>query len=460
MSTGQPTALEQLDNVIAETVSHISDFTVSPTAFTRNRKLNAGTTLKVILGMQGKGLNKELLDAFPNSDDRMTASALEQAKAKFKPDVTEHIFREFNNTLTEPKLLDDKYRVFAIDGSDFNPNYSPDSAYVMDAPSGRPRKDGEPVKPYCQIHTNILYDIENRYYHDCILQSRSHMDERGAAIEMIKRIDNSVPFIVEMDRGYESLNLFCNCDAIDNCYYIVRVKDGKCGIKEIQALPDKEIDTEIEFTITTSGTFFRQWKDKIPNLKYINHIHKHYKEEISKNTTDRRWDFGKFHKLKVRVCKFRINDADTGREEWEVLVTNLNRFEFSIDRLKEQYFSRWKIEESFRSLKYAVGGIQFHSKKDNFVQMEFFANLTMYNVTSRNINTVSVPKGIEKKYKYEVNFKDAVAVTKKYFRLFNIEPYEKVYTELLMYTHPVREGRRDKRKIKPKTAVWFVYRVA
>lgn len=93
------TALGQLDVIIEKTASNISDFTRNPSDFTRNRKLNTSTTLKVTLNMQGNSLNAELLDVFPNLDDRMTASAYEQAKAKFKPEVFKHILQEFNKTV-------------------------------------------------------------------------------------------------------------------------------------------------------------------------------------------------------------------------------------------------------------------------------------------------------------------------------------------------------------------------
>lgn len=51
--------------------------------------------------------------------------------------------------------------------------------------------------------------------------------------------------------------------------------------------------------------------------------------------------------------------------------------------------------------------------------------------------------------------------TRKYFRIDNHAPPDGIYAEILGYTNPVREGRTDRRKaVKPKTAVWFVYRVA
>lgn len=92
--------------------------------------------------------------------------------------------------------------------------------------------------------------------------------------------------------------------------------------------------------------------------------------------------------------------------------------------------------------------------------MELIAHLIMFNMVSRTINVVSVPQSDKKKYKYAVSFKDAVTLVRKHFRLYAYEPPDRIYTELLGYTRPVVSGRADKRIMKPKSAVWFVYRVA
>lgn len=83
----QYTALQQLDGVIQNMVLHISDYTKNPADFTRDRKLNASTTIKVTLNMEGQSLNTEMIHAFPDMDDRMTTSAYEQQKAKLTPDM-------------------------------------------------------------------------------------------------------------------------------------------------------------------------------------------------------------------------------------------------------------------------------------------------------------------------------------------------------------------------------------
>lgn len=453
----QPYILDELDTVIDQTVANIGLYTKNPSDFTRNRKLNATTTIKVTLNMQGNSLNAELLDAFPNLDERMTASAYEQAKGKLKPEIFEHILQEYNKTMRKPKLLDGKYRVFAIDGSDFTTPYNVKSDFVMNVPNGRPRKDGEPIKPYCQVHANLLYDIENRTYQDCILQPKSSANERDAAIEMLKRLDCG-KYIVIMDRGYDGFNMVETCNRLPDCHYIIRTKAGFGGIREIANLPDKECDLEMTFKVTTSGQLYKFYRDTM-QLHSIQHAKKHYKESFSKNTKDRRWDFGQLCDVKCRVVKFRINNSDTGREEWEVLLTNLNRFEFPISRMKEMYHKRWDIETYFRELKYALGGINFHSKKDDFIKMELFAHFIMFNAVSRSIACVSVPQ-TNHKYPYAIDFKMACLIVRKYYRLYNDKPPDEMFIEMLAYTVPVRTGRFDKRNLKPKSAVWLVYRVA
>lgn len=144
----QYTALQQLDGVIADTVSHISDFTKHQGDFTRDRKLNASTTIKVTLNMEGQSLNTEMIHAFPDMDDRMTTSAYEQQKAKLSPELFMHLFREYNQTPYRHNLYNGKYELFATDGSDFNMPYQSKSKYAMKAPTGRPKKNGEPVKPF------------------------------------------------------------------------------------------------------------------------------------------------------------------------------------------------------------------------------------------------------------------------------------------------------------------------
>lgn len=130
---------------------------------------------------------------------------------------------------------------------------------------------------------------------------------------------------------------------------------------------------------------------KKENIDLVNHVKQHYKTSFSKNTRDSRWDFGNFCDIKFRACKIKLNDPDTDKEEWEVLLTNLNRQEFPLERIKELYRLRWDIESSFRKLKYDLESVQFHSKQDRFVEMEIYAHMAMFNVVSLVNNQAHVP---------------------------------------------------------------------
>lgn len=80
--------------------------------------------------MQGNSLEKEL-DAFEDEDKLMTASAYVQQKSKLTPKCFEHILKMFNQRLVNVQLLDHQYRLFAIDGSDFNQLFNPNSKNII-----------------------------------------------------------------------------------------------------------------------------------------------------------------------------------------------------------------------------------------------------------------------------------------------------------------------------------------
>lgn len=263
-------------------------------------------------------------------------------------DTAEHIHdyiedsHAFTQQLPCKSQLDHKYRLFAFDGSDFNQIWNPKSKNIVKYTK---------KKPYCQIHINAMYDLLNNTYHDCIIQPKSQMDEHGAALKMLKRLDCQQPYIIMMDRGYDGFNMIENCNRLKNCYYVIRTNIGKNAIREIKNLPDCSCDQDFSCRVTISNHYFTT-HHKTENIHLVNHQKRHYRKKISKNTRDDRWDFEDFCNVKFRACKIKINDPDTDKEEWEVLLTNLDRRDFPLSRMKELYHLRWGIESSFRKLKY------------------------------------------------------------------------------------------------------------
>lgn len=454
MKTSHTNILKRLDQIINDTVHHIHDFISSKTAFTRNRKLDAATLIKTTINMQGNSLEKELFDAFDNDDNGeslVSTSAYIQQKSKLSLACFEHILKEFNQKLLQIQLFDGKYRLFAIDGSDFNQPWNPDSKNIV-------KSHNPSAKPYCQVHVNALYDLLNNTYQDCLFQPRKNLDERLAAVKMLKRL-NTGQYIVLMDRGYSSFNMIENCNRLDDCSYVIRTKSGNGAIKEVASLPNQECDQDISCRVTISNHYYNN-HHKQENIHLVSHKKRHYKQQLSKNTQDASWDFENFVQVNFRACKIKINDPNTGKEEWEVLLTNLDRNDFPLERMKRLYHLRWGIESSFRKLKYDLGSVQFHSKQDKFVEMEILAHMIMFNTVSQ-INAQAYVPQKHTKYQYAINFKISCRIIQKKYRESSSDKwFEQILLKISRYTVPIRPGRKDQRKKKSKSAVYFLYRVA
>jgi len=152
------------------------------------------------------------------------------------------------------------------------------------------------------------------------------------------------------------------------------------------------------------------------------------------------------------VVRFEIAE-----NQYETLLTNLDRDSFPADELKRLYAMRWGIETSFRTLKYNVGLIYFHSWKKSLIMQELFARLAMYNITSAiAADTVSVDNG--KVYQYKINAAQAVLICRKLF-LNRISPHlaEKLLSKSVV---PVRMNRTFRRRNPSRIAINFIYRVA
>ena len=78
---------------------------------------------------------------------------------------------------------------------------------------------------------------------------------------------------------------------------------------------------------------------------------------------------------------------------------------------------------------------------------------------SRHIAALDVPQA-NHKYRYAIDFKMAGMAVKRHYKLYPDDPDGDVFADMLSYINPVRPGRADKRRLRYKPAVWFVYRVA
>ncbi len=443
-----PDVKSVLNNCVEDVCSDISKYAVNPDKdFVRKRKLPAQTLVQFQLNIEGNTLDAELYNNFPEKCERMTASAYEQQRSKLKAQIYKDLLYKFNATLANPRTMRG-LRAYAIDGSDFSPPTNKMSQWYIS--KSMKRKDGTDAKGTCLLHGNFLYDLMNKMYID-INETRN---ERDGAIELMKSISDPTKSLVIMDKGYSGYNMIEHGNRYGG-YYVIRFPISNT-IKELCDLPDKPCDVDIEIRVSTKS---KQFCD-IYKYRHIQ-VRKGKKadDEYSENTDDTRWDFEEKCVVKFRACKFKINDPDSGKQVYEILVTNLPREMFSLKEMKKVYWLRWGIETSFKLLKYPVGAIQFHSKKDDFILQELYAHIVMYNAISRAAAAIPV-KQSDKGWAHAVNFKMVAHVFRVYFRHFNNEYYEQMYDDLTQYRHMLRSGQHNIRLLRPKGAIYFMYRVS
>lgn len=425
-----------LNQVIDNAIHNRRDLLANPDKdFIRDRKLPLKTMLQIIISMQGGSISRELYDYDKTID--VTSSAFVQQRDKITPEMFRYIFQAYNQMADDTKRHNG-YRLLAVDGSDINIAKNPESETYME------NGDSE---GFNQFHINAMYDILNKTYFDCIIQPKPKCNEMGACTEMV--LNNTFDkAILLADRGYGSLNLLETIHRTEGLDYLFRIKND--WLTEIKNLPMKEFDTEITFELRTTATKEDKELFAKGKAKWISGESKFGK--YKKSTT---WHYESPFRMTLRIVRFKITDTT-----YETIVTSLNRFEFPLEAIKALYHKRWSIETSFRELKYAIGLVNFHAKKESSIKQEIFARLILYNFCERITLQVVIRQDNDRKWAYQVNYTMAIHICRDYYRHHSNEPPPDVENKIARHILPVRPDRTDKRKMKPKTVVYFLYRVA
>lgn len=404
--------------------------------FTRNRKLTFESVIKLLLSMGGNNIYKELLEYFKYDIDTASSSAFVQQRSKILPSALEFLFKNFTSSYHNHKTFKG-YRLLAVDGSKLNiaHNTEDTNTYI---------KSLADAKGYNLLHLNALYDLCNKLYVDACIQPIRNKNETGALVDMVDNSSISEDVILIADRGYESYNVFAHIQE-KGWKYVIRVKDRKStGIVSSLRLPSSEaFDEKIHLNLTR-----KQTKEAKSNSKLYKFM-----------PSNSRFDYLEMKTADIYPISFRVLRFEISENNYETIITNLDETEFSDDMIKNLYHMRWGIENSFRELKYAIGLVNLHSKKVEFITQEIFAKLTMYNFCEMITLNVII-SNTQRKHEYQVNFTVAIHVCKHFFRCFEDDIPPDVEFLIQRNILPVRKGRQDKRKLRTKSSVSFIYRVA
>jgi hypothetical protein len=428
---------EKLDSVLTEMHEYSWLFVNNPSKdFTRKRKLDFKEMLNILLSMGGNSLKLELMKYFSYDVETATCSAFVQQREKILPEALEFLYYKFTALAVSPNYYDG-YRMLAVDGSDLCIAHNPKDTENHFLAT-------ENAKGYNLLHLNAMYDLCSRVYVDAIVQSGRKENEFQALTDMVDRSDIKGQAIVIADRGYESYNAFTHIEK-KGWNYVIRVKDiSSNGIVSGLSLPDQEI-----FDIECNTLLTRRQTKEI----------KAHPEKYKFMPTNQKFDYLPVGDKGTYPINFRVVRFPISESSYEVIITNLPKKEFPVEKIKEIYHMRWGIETSFRELKYAIALTSFHSKKVAYVIQEIFARLTIYNFCEI-ITTHVVIHQKDRKYSYQVNFTVAISICLHYFRCRNEVSPPNVEALIQKNILPVRNGRKDLRKVRTKSSVSFIYRVA
>ena len=432
---------DALNNSIHALVEKRKDFVMNKkTDFIRNSKLSFEKMIRIILQAGGQSINKELAAYFNYEISMPSPSAFCQKRSKIQFDAFKFLFSDFTKSCSSSKLFKG-YQLLAVDGSEIYipKNEADQDTYIY---------NGENKKGWNRLHLNALYDLENHFYLDAIINPGKQTAERDALLEMLQRDIYKNPFIIIADRGYESYELLYYF-LKNKIPFVFRVKKPEsCNaaiLGKIKLPKEKEFDTNIILKVASRNTY--GGKKSVEKM-----IEQGYKiispQGLSCLSTENPTCIFPL----IRIIKLQLNSGEN-----EYLATNLPNKEFSKEDIKNLYGIRWGIETSFKELKYNLAIIQFHSKRVEHIKQEIFAKLTMYNFNRMITESLEYEVKHGPKYDHKINFSQACVYCKQFF-LSLIEP-QQMKELILRSTTPIRPDRSFERKVKKKQHISFEYRI-
>ncbi len=436
----------KLDKLKKELISSIRDVCRSHDSivldpqrdFTRNRKLPMDVVIRCTLAMGGNALGHELLDILGLSPDTATSSAFVQQRAKLKPEALKKVMDVFNSRCEKFRKEED-LRILAVDGTDVQiPTDPADEETFFPAHTGK--------APFNLLHLNAMYDLDHRIYTDAAFGRNEH----AAFVQMLDASSIRRALVIA-DRGYESFNSMAHLQE-KGWFFLIRLKDSDdhCMKAGFDLPAEDEFDFPVELDLTRKQT--NAMKELFKDRNHFRFVP--YKSRFDfLPAKSRKKDPVVFYLLKFRIVRLKITD-----EFYEMLLTNLDPDTYPPERLKELYNSRWGIETSFRSLKYTVGLLHFHSKKVMCIKQEIYAKMIMYNFTEMVTSHVII-RSRKRKYIYKANFTIATHMCRLFFRGNATSP--EIEAMIARNTIPIRPGRSSPRTMgKTRTHICFCYRVA
>ena len=169
------------NSAIFKIADNISPYAVSPEKdFKQHKKLPTDKLISFLISEGSSSTRVELFDFFHPGHVTVTASALNQQRAKLTPEALRQVMYKFNHSVFEE--APSGYRFIAADGSTVTyfstPSFSSSEYFVG---------QGHSQKGFYSMHINAFQDIQKHIYTDMLIQPVHEKDEFNAFCSMVDR---------------------------------------------------------------------------------------------------------------------------------------------------------------------------------------------------------------------------------------------------------------------------------
>lgn len=328
------TALKKFTQIVTSE-EFLQRHKTTASCFTRKRKLPFGSVLSLVLCKSVKSLQVVLNEWCRNSSDTISASALSQARQKFRHTAFIELLEE---CIVRPTYSEGKYkrfrgrRLLAIDGSTL---HLPTSKELINT-FGTVRYLNGGQKLACdtvESKVSVLYDVLN----EIPLAGSMHAGRANDIKASIGHLEALLPRDILMaDRGYGSYGFFAEIQ-LKKADFIVRIKD-KTYQKYHRLFADETTRDEIA-EIPAPGHF-----------KAAAHLPA---------------------SMRLRFVRVDLPDGEV-----EILATSLlDRAKYPTALFKRLYYKRWKIETFFQTIKSRLAVDNFTGRTVEAIKQDFFSTL-------------------------------------------------------------------------------------
>lgn len=397
--------------------------------FTRNRKIHFYDILLMTLNKQGKNISFEIRDYELNKKGEKQVNYSDEAYLKQRRNLNPDVFKEMNTLYLKdfyekPKYIKKKkgYILCAIDGSKIEIPNTPKNREVFGSEGNQYKRNT------ARALISGIYDVENHFFLNVQI-NRTDSNEINLAKENIvegNKIIGKNKEILIFDRNYPSMEFF-NWLEENEKKFVMRLSSNDY-IKERESMKSNDEEKNIEYTYA-----------RLNQIKKSNNA-------LYEKIKDKKG-------IILRITKIRINNK---KEEY--LISNLSKENFTEEDLKEIYEKRWKIENSYNSIKNKLKIESFSGNLPQFIYQDIYAQIVVYNQIQDMLNTGRKIKKSLKGKEYKINEGKAIGLFKeKYIKIMlindvnqAIKELEKLEKEMEKYTSRIRKGRKsNSREWKP-----------